>query len=69
MPSNYQNSQEKDAGDVQVSDIIDKTELSPFLKNISIAAFVGIIAFIGVSSLIIAATKNSVIEVEKKESK
>lgn len=36
-------------------------------KNISIAALVGIIAFLGISSLVIAANQNSVDQVEKQK--
>ncbi len=67
MQSNYHNFPEQDSGDVIPSYTEAKVDLSPLLNNISIAALVGIIALTGASSLMVAASKNSVNEMEKTE--
>ena len=61
MPSNSERLPEEDSG------IPNTPELSPLIKKLSIAALVGIIAFIGVSSLIIAASQNNVNDIETTE--
>lgn len=61
MPSNSHNSPEQD------SEVANTSEFSPLIKNLSIAVLVGIIAFVGVSSLIIAASKNDVNDMETVE--
>ena len=67
MPSNSDNLPEQDSGDTIPHYVEGKTNLSILLHNISIAVLVGVIAFTGVSSLIIAASQNSVNEMEKTE--
>jgi len=67
MESNSHNLPEQDSGDLITYHTVDQTDLSFFLNKISIAALVGIIAFTGTSSLIVAASKNSVNEIEKTE--
>ncbi len=67
MQSNYDNFPEQDSGDAIPYYTEVKADLSILLDNISIAALVGVIAFTGVSSLIIAASQNSVNEMEKTE--
>ncbi|MGD1698587.1 hypothetical protein [Dapis sp. BLCC M229] len=67
MQSNSDNFPEKDSGDTIPYYTTAKADLSLLLHNISIAALVGIIAFTAVSSLIIAASKNSLNEMEKTE--
>ncbi|MGK7923345.1 MAG: hypothetical protein AB4080_25430 [Trichodesmium sp.] len=59
MSSNSHNFPKNDAE----NSLVDGT----LFKNISIAALVGIIAFIGISSLVIAASQNSVIQVEEQK--
>ena len=63
MPFNSDNLPEQDSG------IPNTSELSPLINNLSIAALVGIIAFVGVSSLIIAANQNNVNRIETTEGK
>ncbi|NET25863.1 hypothetical protein [Okeania sp. SIO1I7] len=63
MPSNSDNLPEQD------SVVPNTSELSSFIKNLSIASLVGIIAFVGVSSLIIAASQNNVNDIEITEGK
>ena len=63
MPFNSDRLPEKDSG------VPNTSELSPLIKNLSIAALVGIIAFVGVSSLIIAANQNNVNRIETTEGK
>ncbi len=67
MQSNSDNFPEQDSGDAIPYYTRTKADLSLLLHNISIAALVGVIAFTGVSSLIIAASKNSVNEMKKTE--
>jgi len=67
MESNSHNLPEQDSGDVITYHTVAQTDLSLLLNKISIAALVGIIAFTGTSSLIVAASKNSVNEIEKTE--
>jgi len=59
MSLNYHNFPKNDVE----NSLVDYT----LFKNISIAALVGIIAFIGISSLVIAANQNSVNQVEKQQ--
>ncbi|NEQ72040.1 MAG: hypothetical protein F6K23_02485 [Okeania sp. SIO2C9] len=63
MPSNSDRLPEQDSG------VPNTSELSPLIKNLSIATLVGIIAFVGVSSLIIAASQNNVNDIETTEEK
>ncbi|NES66578.1 MAG: hypothetical protein F6K24_15620 [Okeania sp. SIO2D1] len=63
MPSNSDNLPEQD------SVVPNTSELSSFIKNLSIASLVGIIAFVGVSSLIIAASQNNVNDTKTIEGK
>ncbi|NEQ39826.1 MAG: hypothetical protein F6K40_27685 [Okeania sp. SIO3I5] len=67
MESNSHNLPEQNLGDVTTYHTEAKADLSLLLNKISIAALVGIIAFTGTSSLIVAASKNSVNEMEKTE--
>ncbi|MDY7007324.1 MAG: hypothetical protein SWX82_26195 [Cyanobacteriota bacterium] len=63
MPFNSNRLREQDSG------VPNTSELSPLIKNLSIAALVGIIAFVGVSSLIIAASQNNVNDIQTTEGK
>ncbi len=65
MPSNSDNFPEQNSGNAISYYTGAKADLSLLLHNISIATLVGVIAFTGVSSLIVAASKNSVNEMEK----
>ena len=67
MESNSHNLPKQNSGDVTTYHTTAKADLSLLLDKISIAALVGIIAFTGTSSLIVAASKNSVNEMEKIE--
>ncbi|OZH54225.1 hypothetical protein AFK68_12250 [Hydrocoleum sp. CS-953] len=67
MQSNSDDFPEKNSGNAIPYYTRSKANLSLLLHNISIAALVGVIAFTGVSSLIIAASKNSLNEMEKTE--
>lgn len=58
MPSSYQNPLAQDTGNSKIFSSLAKPELSPLLKNISIAALVGVIALTVISSLIVASSSN-----------
>ncbi|MEB3341135.1 hypothetical protein [Okeania sp.] len=69
MQSNSDKFPEKDSENIISEHTKAKLEQSVLLHNISIAALVGVIAFAGVSTLIIATIQNSVNEMEKTEIK
>lgn len=69
MLENYHNSTTQDSGRSRVFFTIGKVELSPLLKNISIAALLGIIALTIISSLVVAASRNDLDENNNLETK
>ncbi|MGB3513430.1 MAG: hypothetical protein WBA93_30300 [Microcoleaceae cyanobacterium] len=69
MLENYHNSPTQDTGKSRVFSTIAKAELSPFLKNLSIAALLGVIALTVISSLVVAASRNYLDENNNLETK